>query len=104
MAGPPSLGLAGRLKAFLGVLADGLQQPVAGLRPVFPATTSDRATRAASSSNTISGSMPSPPQTASTASTVAPPANTASRARSRYGHTDDQDTAAQLQEPAQGAL
>ena len=34
VAGPPLLGLAGRLEVFLGVLADRLQQPVAGLRPV----------------------------------------------------------------------
>jgi hypothetical protein len=35
VAGPPPPGLAGRLEAFLAVLADRLQQPVAGLRPML---------------------------------------------------------------------
>ena len=35
VACPPPLGLADLIEAFLAVLADRLQQPVAGLRPVF---------------------------------------------------------------------
>jgi len=80
MAGPPPLGLAGLVEVFLAVLADRLQQPVAGLGPFSSATTSDCATRLASSSNTVSGPIPSRPQTSSAASRVQPPANTASRA------------------------
>ena len=60
MAGTPPVGLPGLVEVLLAVLADRLQQPVAGLE-------------------TAPGSMPSPLQTASTASRVQPPANTASR-------------------------
>ena len=35
VAGPPPLGLAILVEAFLAVVADRFQQPVAGLRPVF---------------------------------------------------------------------
>ena len=58
--------------------------------PCSSATTSDRATRLASSSNTASGSIPSPPQTASAASRVQPPANTASRPSSRCSGSVEQ--------------
>ena len=35
VAGPPPFGLADPIEAFLAVLADRFQQPVAGLRPVL---------------------------------------------------------------------
>jgi hypothetical protein len=82
--GTPPLELAGLVEAFLAVLADRFQQPVAGLEAVFGGHHQRPRHQAGKQlEHCVSGSMPSPPQTVSAASRVQPPANTASRASSR---------------------